>query len=147
MAVRSIENIHVNEDAPVCSIECTYDRADEEPDNDDYDEVANEYGEENGNAHGRNGDGNDLGEGAATGAAVSGNNDAAFVGSGDGKSSNVPQEEQTEEAPNQRKEIQDNPPPSDMNVNSQVPNVVIPAVKNTNEEDNAPLNHIYTSAT
>jgi hypothetical protein len=34
-----------------------------------------------------------------------------------------------------------------MNVNSQVPNVVIPTMNNTNEEDNAPLNHMYTSAT
>jgi hypothetical protein len=43
--------------------------------------------------------------------------------------------------------MQDNPPPLDMNVNSQVPNSVIPAVNNTNGEDNAPLNHMYTSAT
>jgi hypothetical protein len=34
-----------------------------------------------------------------------------------------------------------------MNVNSQVPDVVIPAVKNTKEDKNAPLSHMYTSAT
>jgi hypothetical protein len=34
-----------------------------------------------------------------------------------------------------------------MNVNSQVPNIVILAVNNTDEEDNAPLNYIYTNAT
>jgi hypothetical protein len=33
-----------------------------------------------------------------------------------------------------------------MNVNSQVPNVVIPTMNNTDEEDNAPLNHIYITA-
>jgi hypothetical protein len=87
-----IGNMHVNEDAPVHFVEHAYDRADEEPDDDDYDEVANEHGTENGNAHGRNGDGINRGEGGGTGATVGGNNDAASVGSGDGGSSNVPQE-------------------------------------------------------
>ena len=85
--------MHVNEDALACSIECAYDRADEKPNNDDYDEVANEYDDENKNTHGRNGDGNDLGEGGATSIAVGGNNDAATVGSRDGGSNNIPEEE------------------------------------------------------
>jgi hypothetical protein len=140
-------NMHVNEDAPVYSVERVYDRVDEEPDDDEYDEVANEHGKENGNAHGRNGDGNNCCEGGATGAAAGGNNDTASVGSGDGGSSNVPHEEQTKEAPNQGIEIQDDPSLSDTNINSQVPNVVIPVVNNSNEDDNAPLNHMYTSAT
>jgi hypothetical protein len=90
MAMGSIENMHVNEDAPVSSTECAYNGSDEEPDDDDYDEVVNEHGEENGNAHGHNGDGNNRGEGGATGTTVGGNNDAAFIASGDGRSSNVP---------------------------------------------------------
>jgi hypothetical protein len=40
--VGPIENMHVNEEAHVRSEEPTYDRADEEPDDDDYDEVAND---------------------------------------------------------------------------------------------------------
>jgi hypothetical protein len=144
-AVGPIRNMHVDEDAPVCSVDCAYDRADEESDDDDYDKVANEHSEENGNAHGQNGNGNNCGEGGATGAAVSCNNDAASVASGDGGSSNVLQEGRTEEAPNQGVEIQDNP--LDVNVNSQVPNVVIPVVNNKDEKDNAPLNYMYTSAT
>jgi hypothetical protein len=99
-AVGPIGNMHVNEETPVRSEELAYDQADEEPDDDDYDEVANEHGTEDGNAHGRNGDGNDRGEGGGIGAAVGGNNDAASVGSADGGSSNVPQEQRTEEAPN-----------------------------------------------
>jgi hypothetical protein len=74
--------MHVNEDAPVRSAERVYDRVDEEPDDVDYDEVANEYGEENENELGRNGDGKDRGEGGATGATVGGNNDTTSVGSG-----------------------------------------------------------------
>jgi hypothetical protein len=89
-AMGPIGNMHVNEDAPVRSKECAYDRVNEEPNDDDCDEVANEHGTENGNAHGRNGDGNDRGEGGVTSAAFGGNNDAASIGSGDGGSSNVP---------------------------------------------------------
>jgi hypothetical protein len=89
-AVEPIGNMHVNEEALVRSEERAYDRADEEPDDDDYDEVANEHGIEDGNAHGRNGDGNDRGEGGGTRIAIGSNNDAASVGSADGGSSNVP---------------------------------------------------------
>jgi hypothetical protein len=110
--------MHVDEDAHVRSAERAYDRAEEVADDDNYDEVANEYSEENENAHGHNGDGNDRGKGGAIGAAASGNNDAASVGSGNGGSSNIPQEERIEETPNQGVEIQDNPPPSNMNINS-----------------------------
>ena len=85
-----IENMHLNEDAPVCFIKRAYDRADEEPHDDDYDEVANQYGTKNGNTHCHNGDGNDLGKGGAIGTIVGGNNDVASIGSGDGGSYNVP---------------------------------------------------------
>ena len=129
-AVGPIRNMHVHEDAHVRSTKHAYDQANEVADDDDYDEVANEYSEENGNAHGCNGDDNDRGEGGVIGAAASGNNDAASVGSGSGGSSNVPQKEQFQKTPNQGVEIQDNPPPSNMNVNSQVPNVVIPVINN-----------------
>jgi hypothetical protein len=100
-AVGPIGNMHVDEETLVRSEELAYDWADEEPDDDDYDEVANEHGTEDGNAHGRNGDGNDRGEGGDIGAAIGSNNDAASVGSVDGGSNNVPQEQWTEEAPNQ----------------------------------------------
>jgi hypothetical protein len=82
--------MHVNGDAPICSVERTYDQADEKPNDDDYDVVVNEHGTENKNAHGRNSDGNDRGEGGGIGTVVGGNNDATSVGSGDGGSSNVP---------------------------------------------------------
>jgi hypothetical protein len=144
--VGPIGNMHVNEEAPVRSEEPAYDRADEKSNDDDYDEVANERGIEDGNVHGRNGDGNDRGEGGGTGAAVGGNNDAASVGSADGGSSNVPQEQRNKEAPNRGVEIEDIPPPSNTNANSQVPDVTIPAVNNTNDVDNEPLSHMVTSA-
>jgi hypothetical protein len=140
-----IGNMHVNEETPIRSKELAYDQADEEGDDDDYDEVANEHGTEDGNAHGRNGDGNDHGERGGIGATVGGNNDAAFVGSADGGSSNVPQELRTEKAPNQGVLIEGIPPPSNTNANSQVPNVAIPVVINTNDVDNEPLSHIVTS--
>jgi hypothetical protein len=125
VAVGPIENMHVNEEAPVRSEELTYDRADEEPDDDDYDEVANEHGIEDGNVHGHNGDGNDRVEGGGTGTTVGGNNDAVSVGSANGGSSNVPQEQRTEEAPNEGVDFEDIPPPSNTNANSQVPDVAI----------------------
>jgi hypothetical protein len=144
-AVGPIENMHVNGETHVRSEELAYDQADEEADHDDYDEVANEHGTEDGNAHGCNGDGNDHGEGGGIGAPVGGNNDAASVGSADGGSSNVPQELRTEEAPNQGVQIKDILPPSNTNANSQVPNVAILVVINTNDVDNEPLSHIVTS--
>jgi hypothetical protein len=78
------------EETPVRSESLAYDRADEEADDDNYDEVANQHGTEDGNAHDHNGDGNDRGEGGGIGVAVGGNNDAASIGSADGGSSNVP---------------------------------------------------------
>jgi hypothetical protein len=146
VAVGPIGNMHVNEEAPVHSEEPAYDRVDEEPNDDDYDEVANEHGTEDGNAHGRNGDGNDHGEGGGIGVVVGGNNDAASVGSADGGSGNVPQEQRTKETPNQGVEIEDIPPPSNTNANSHVPDVVIPTVNNMNDVDNEPLSHMVTSA-
>jgi hypothetical protein len=137
--------MHVNEDALLGFAERGYDLTDEEPDDDNNDEVANEHGEENGNVHGRNSNSNDRGEGGASGTVVGGNTNAASVGSGDGGPNNVPQEKQIDEAPNHGVEIQNNQHPSIMNVNSQVPNVVIPAMNNTNEEDNVPLNQMCTN--
>jgi hypothetical protein len=102
----------------VCARQLACDQADEEADDDDYDEVANEHATEDGNAHDHNGDGNDRGEGGGIGTAVGGNNDAASFGNADGGSSNVPQELRTEEAPNQGVQIEDIPPPSNMNTNS-----------------------------
>ena len=58
--VGPIGNMHVNEEAPVRSDDLAYDWANEEPNDDDYDEVTNEHGIEDGNTHGRNGDGNDA---------------------------------------------------------------------------------------
>jgi hypothetical protein len=99
--VGPIGNMHVNEEAPICSEERAYDQADEEPDDDSYDEVANEHGIEDGNVHGRNCDDNDCGEGGGTGTVVGGKNDATSIGSADGGSSNVPQGQRTEEVRNQ----------------------------------------------
>jgi hypothetical protein len=115
-AVGPIGNMHVNEETPGCSEELAYDRVDEEADDDDYDEVANEHGIEDGNAHGCY-----------------------------GGSSNVPQELRTEEAPNQGVQIEDIPPPSNTNANSQVPDVAIPVVINMNDVHNEPFSHIVTS--
>ena len=144
VAMGSIGNMHVDEDVPVHSTKCAYDRANEESDDYNYDEIDNEHGEGDGNTYSCNGDSNDCGEGGATGNAVSSNSDATSIGSGDGGPSNVPQEETPEEAPNQGIEIQNNSPPLDMNVNSQVPNVVVLAVNNTDEEDNAVFNQMCT---
>ena len=138
--------MHVNEKAPVRSKELVYDQADEGADDNNYNEVANEHGTEDGNAHGRNGDGNDCGKGGGIGTAVGGNNDAASVSSADGGSNNISQEQQTEEAPNQGVQIEDIPPSSNTNANSQVSNIAIPVVINTNDVNNEPLNDIVTSA-
>ena len=72
----SIASMHVDKDGPVRFAEYNNDQVDEEPDNDDYDEVVNELGEENRNAHGHNGDGNNRSEGGATCTTDGGNNDA-----------------------------------------------------------------------
>jgi hypothetical protein len=130
-----IANMHVDKDAPVRFVEHDNDRVEEE-----LDEVANELGEENG-------DGNDRGEGGATSAADGGNNDADSFPVGMVDPVMFPKNFCTKEAPNQGVEIQDNPPSSYMNINSRVPNFVIPIVNNTDEEDNAPLNHMYTNDT
>ena len=82
--------MHVNGDAPIRYVERTYDQVDEKSNDDDYDVVANEHGTENKNTHGHNGNGNDHSEGGGTSAIVGGNNDTTSIGSGDGRSSNVP---------------------------------------------------------
>ena len=43
-------------------------------------------------------------------------------------------------------QIEDIPPPSNTNANSQVPNIAIPTVINTNDVNNEPLSYIVTSA-
>ena len=63
VAMESIVNMHVDEDALLRFAKCAYYQANEELDDDDYDEVANEDGKKNGNVYGHNGDGNDLDEG------------------------------------------------------------------------------------
>jgi hypothetical protein len=133
----------INEDTPVGSIEHGYDQEDEEPDDNNYNEVENEHGMENGNAHGHNSDSNDHGEGGLNATTVGGNTNAVSIGNEDGGSSNAPQEQSTKEAPNQDVEIQENPPPFDTNVNSQVPNVDIPAMDNVVEEDDVLLIQMF----
>jgi hypothetical protein len=147
-AVGSIGNMHVNEDAVVGSVEHGYDLANEELDDDDYNDVANDHGEENENKCGCTGDSNDRGEDGTTGTMVSGSSDAAPIGNRDGGTSNASEEEPTEEEPteedpNQGVEIQDNPPPFDTNVNSQVPNIVILAMGNADEDDDVLLNEMF----
>jgi hypothetical protein len=44
--VGSIGNMYVNEDSPVGSGEHGYDQADEEPNDDNYNDVANDHGKE-----------------------------------------------------------------------------------------------------
>ena len=143
VAVGSIGNMHVNEEATVGFIEHGYDLANEELDDDDYNDATNDHGEENENKCGRNGDSNDHGEGGATSTMVSGSNDATPIGNRDGGTSNASKEEPTEEDPNHGIEIQDNPLPFDTNVNSQVPNIVILAMGNADEDDDVLLNEMF----
>jgi hypothetical protein len=129
MAMEPIGNMHVNEDVPVGSKEHGYDQADRKLNDDNYNDVADDHGKENGNELGRNGDSNDSGEGGDSGTMIDGNIDATSIGNGDGGSNNTPQEEPTKEGFNQGIEIQDNLPPFDKNVNSQVPNAIIHTMK------------------
>jgi hypothetical protein len=117
-----IGNMHVNDDTPVGFGEHGYNRANEEPNVNYYNDVSKDHGEENRNDRGCNNNSNNRGEGGASSTMVSGNNDVAYIGYGDGGPSNAPQEEPTEEGSNQGVELQDNPPPIERNVNSQVPN-------------------------
>jgi hypothetical protein len=70
---------------------------------------------------------------------IVGNNDATSIGYGDGKPNNAPQEEPTEEGPNQGVEIQDNPLPVDRHVNFQVSNAIILTMDYVNQDKNVPL--------
>jgi hypothetical protein len=67
---------------------------------------------------------------------------AASTGNGGNGSRIVAKTEPTELVPNQG--VQDNPPPPDINVNSQVPHVVVPTVNNTSREENVPINEMHT---
>jgi hypothetical protein len=96
-AMGPIGNVHVNEDAPIGFAQHGYNQADEEPNDDNYNEVANEHGEENGNTHGHNGDSNDCGLGGASGIVVGSNIDTTSIGNGDGGPNNAPKEEPTKE--------------------------------------------------
>jgi hypothetical protein len=137
-AVEPIGNIHVNEETPVRSESLAYDRADEEADDDDYNEVANEHGTEDGNAHDYNGDGNDRSEVVVL--------ELQLVATMMQPPLAVRMVDPVMFPRNyEPKKLQDIPPPSNMNANSQVLDVAIPAVINTNYVDNEPLSHIVTS--
>jgi hypothetical protein len=69
-----------------------YNRTDEEPNDEDYNNVDNDHGKKKGNEGGDNGDSNDHGEGRASGTMVGGNTNAASIGIGNGGSSNACQE-------------------------------------------------------
>jgi hypothetical protein len=87
---------------------------------------------------------NDHGKGGTSGIAVGIKIDVASI-DGDGGLSNASQEEPTKEGFNQGLHIEDNPPFFDRNVNTQVPNVVILAVNNIDEDGNVPLSKMHTT--
>jgi hypothetical protein len=140
VAVEPIVNVQGNEKTTVPSMEHLYERADEELDDDGNTEVFFEEGAEEDIAHSHNGTSNGLAEGIASTAC--GNTNAASTGNGGNGPRIVAETEPTESVPNQR--VQDNPLPLDMNVNSQVPHVVVPTVNNTSREENVPINKMHT---
>ena len=79
-----IGNMHVNDDTFVGFGEHGYNRANEEPNDNYYNDVSKDHGEENRNDHGCNNNSNNRGEGGASGIAVGGNTDATSVDNGDG---------------------------------------------------------------
>jgi hypothetical protein len=105
VAMRPIGNMHINEDKYFGFGKHGYNRADEIPNDDYYNDVDNDHGKENGNKGGCNNDSNNRGEGGASGTMVGGNNDATSIGNGDGEPSNTSQEEPIEEGPNQAVEL------------------------------------------
>jgi hypothetical protein len=141
-AVEPIVNVQGNEETVVPSTECLYERTDEELDDGANTKVSFEEGAEEDIAHSHNGASKDLVEGTASGSTTCGNTNAASTGNGGNRPRTVAEMEPTESVPNQG--IQDNPPPLDMNVNSQVPHVVVPTVNNTSREENVPVNEMHT---
>jgi hypothetical protein len=59
-------------------------RVDKEPNDENYNDIENDHGEENGNKGSCNSDSNDHGEGDASSTVVGCNNDAASIGDGHG---------------------------------------------------------------
>jgi hypothetical protein len=141
-AVEPIVNVQGNEEIVVPSAERLYERADEELDDGANIEVSFEEGAEVDITHSHNGASNDLAKGTASGSTACGNNNAASTGNGGNGPRTVAETEPTESFPNQG--VQDNPPPPDMNVNSQVPHVVVPTVNNTSREENVSVNEMHT---
>jgi hypothetical protein len=129
IAVEPIVNVQGNEETIVPSAERLYERADEELDDGANIEVSFEEGVEEDIAHSHNDASNDLAEGTATGSTACGNSNVASTGNGGTGPRTMAETEPTESVPNQG--VQENPPPPDMNVNSQVPHVVVPIVNNT----------------
>jgi hypothetical protein len=103
--------------------------------------VSFEEGAEEDIAHSHNGASNGLVEGTASGSTACGNTNAASTGNGGNGPRIVAETEPTKSVPNQG--VQDNPPPPDMNVNSQVLHVVVPTVNNTSREENVPVNEMH----
>jgi hypothetical protein len=141
IVVEPIVNVQGNEETVVPSAERLYEQADEELDNDANIEVSFEEGAEEDIAHSHNGASNGLAKGTASGSITCGNTNAASTGNGGNGPRTVSETEPTESIPNQG--IQDNPPPLDMNVNSQVPHVVVPTVNNTSREENVLVNEMH----
>jgi hypothetical protein len=131
-----------NEETVVPSAERLYERADEELDDGANIEVSFEEGTEENIAHSHNGARNGLAEGIASGSTACGNSNAASTGNGGNGPRTVAETEPTESVRNQG--VQDNPPPPNMNVNSQIPHVVVPTVNNTSREENVPINEMLT---
>jgi hypothetical protein len=130
--------MHVNEGKYFDFGKHGYDWTNEEPNDNDYNDVANNHGKENGNEGGHN---NNRGEGGVSSTVVGSNNDAAFIGNGDSQPSNVFQEEPTKKGSNQRIELQDNPPPVDKNTNFEAPIAIMSAKDNIDLDKNVPISH------
>jgi hypothetical protein len=104
--------------------------------------VSFEEGVEEDIAHSHNSASNGLAEGTASGSTTCRNTNAASTSNGGNGPHTMAEMEPTKSVPNQG--VQDNPPPPDMNVNSQVPHVVVPTMNNTSREENVPINEIHT---
>ena len=89
VAVGSSGNMYVSEDVPEGFGEHGYDQTNEESNDDDYNDIIDDYGEENRNKRGRNSESNNRREGGASGTMVSGNNEVAYIGYGDGGPGNA----------------------------------------------------------
>jgi hypothetical protein len=141
-AVEPIVNVQGNEETVVPSAKRLYEQADEELDDGANIEVSFEEGTEEDITHSHNGASNGLAKGTASGSTACGNSNAASTSNGGNGPHTVAETEPTESVRNQG--VQDNPPPPDMNVNSQIPHVVVPTVNNTSREENVPVNEMHT---